>query len=70
MAERETMLEFAIWAGVRWRSSLIVTVNSGGKVYLAFSVNAPYHNTELDFETHHAQKASMKPSQEKVNTLP
>lgn len=32
---RETMLEFAIWTGVRPRSFLIVTVKRGGKVYLS-----------------------------------
>lgn len=34
VADSETMLELATWAGVRWRSFLIVTVNRGGNVYL------------------------------------
>ena len=34
VAERETMFELAIWAGVRFKSCLIVTVSNGGNVYL------------------------------------
>lgn len=67
---RETMLELATSASVRPRSSRIVTVSSGGKVYLH---NVRWSLVSASWETvgtYHAQNASMKPSHEKKNTRP